>query len=455
MSAEIININGTIVDVLCSDQQSLPKIYDAIEVLNQKQKIILEVQQYISEKIVRCISMSSTIGLKRNLPVIFTGSPIQITVGAVCLGRIIDTLGYPLDNLPALEGEKRMIHSMPLEVSQVEYSNTVLTTGIKIIDFLFPIIRGGKNGLLGGAGVGKTVTMMEIINNVAQNYDGYSVFAGIGERIREGKALYDEIKSAGFLDRVSFVYGQMNESPGKRFRAALHAITIAEYFRDQGKDVLIFLDNLYRYSLSGSEVSTLMGNLPSSAGYQASLSQEMGAIQERMASNSKGNITSIQAIYVPADDFSDPSTVAAFSHIDVTLVLSRDVASKGIYPAIDPLQSSSSFLEIENVGEHHYEIANKTLFVLQKAESLKDITNIMGVDELSEDDRNTVYRARKLQNYFSQPFFASAVFTGIPGVFVDVKDVIRDCEDICSGVYDDVSEDRFFMIGDLKSANLK
>jgi len=394
--------------------------------------------------------MDDTSGLSRGLTVTLSGSPITIPVGDQTLGRVINTWGDPLDKYPALEGLRHPIHSAPPALKHIKSQLAVMKTGIKVIDFLFPIIKGSKVGLIGGAGVGKTVTMMELINNVAKVYNGLSVFVGIGERIREGKELYDEIQDSPIKDRLAMVYGQMNEAPGSRFRVGLSGVTIAEEFRNRGDDVLVFIDNLYRYSLSGSEVSVLMGNMPSALGYQASLSQEMGLLQERMVSTNKADMTSVQAIYVPGDDLSDPSTVTAFSHMHNTLVLSRDVAVCGIYPAIDLLSSSSSYLTVEVVGQDHFDAANQVLQLMQKAEDLKDITNIMGVDELSDEDRNTVYRARKLQKYFSQPLFCAEKFTGIPGQLVELQHVIKDCKDICNGIYDTLPEDKFFMVGHIK-----
>lgn len=444
MKGEIISINGAIIDVLCS-QGNIPKIYEALMI--DEANIVLEVHQHLGSNIVRCVSMSDTNGLKRGLLVTLTGEAITIPVGQQTLGRVINTWGDPLDNQPPLEGLRLPIHRSPPALKDVKSSIEILRTGIKVIDFLFPIIKGSKIGLIGGAGVGKTVNMMELINNVANVYDGRSVFIGIGERIREGREFYDEIKDSPIKDRVSLIYAQMNEAPGSRFRVGLSGVTIAEEFRNCGDDVLVFIDNLYRYSLSGSEISVLMSNMPSALGYQPSLSQEMGLLQERMVSTNQADITSIQAIYVPGDDMSDPSTSTAFSHMDSTLVLSRDIAAYGIYPAVDLLASGSSYLTVDIVGQNHFDAANNVLQIMQKAEDLKDITNIMGVDELSDEDRDIVYRSRKLQKYFSQPFFCSAKFTGIPGKFVDIQYVVEDCKDICNGVYDSFHEDKFFMIG--------
>ena len=445
MTAEIISINGATIDVFFPED-ILPSISDALKV--DELGTFLEVQQLLPSNIARCINMHSSIGLRRGMKVTNTMNPITIPVGPRTLGRVFNALGQPLDNLPEIEGgEVRSVHGSSASMVELVTCQKMLKTGIKVLDFLFPLIRGSKIGLLGGAGVGKTVMMMELINNIAKVYNGYSVFIGVGERIREGKELYDEMLSSEIKDRVSLVYGQMDETPGNRLRTALSGVTIAESFRDSGKDVLVFIDNLYRYSLSGSEVSSLMGNMPSSSGYQSSLAQEMGDIQERLVSTKSGCITSIQAIYIPADDPSDPSTVTAFSHMDVTLVLSREVASKGIYPAVDPLMSQSSFLSPQYVGQRHYDVANKVIKMLQKAEELKDITSIMGIDELSEADQKTVYRSRKILRYFSQPFFCSAKYTGIPGQFIEVDTVIEDCENIYNGLYDHVNESKFFMIG--------
>ena len=445
MKAEIISINGAVVDVSFPEDAS-PSISNALRI--DELDMFLEVQQLLPSNIARCINMHSSIGLRRGMKVTNTMSPITIPVSQSTLGRISNALGQPLDNLPEIEGgEMRSVYGSSPSMVKVAPCRKVLKTGIKALDFLFPLIRGSKIGLLGGAGVGKTVMMMELINNIAKVYNGYSVFIGVGERIREGKELYDEIRSSKIKDKVSLVYGQMDETPGNRLRTALSGVTIAESFRDSGKDVLVFIDNLYRYSLSGAEVSSLMGNMPSSSGYQSSLAQEMGDIQERLVSTTSGHITSIQAIYIPADDPSDPSTVTAFSHMDVTLVLSREVASKGIYPAVDPLMSQSSFLSPQYVGQRHYDVASKVIGMLQKAEDLRDITSIMGIDELSEADQKIVYRSRKILRYFSQPFFCSAKYTGIPGKFIEVDKVIEDCEDIYSGLYDHISESKFFMIG--------
>jgi F-type H+-transporting ATPase subunit beta len=452
IKGEINQIAGTIIDVDFSLSKQLPQINDAliIEELN----IILEVHSHIGDYIVRCISMDSVIGVARGMSVISTNYPIRVPVGEVTLSRILDTLGKTIDEkIPIKKSEQYSIHSEPLKLYNQPSTIQLLYTGIKIIDLLCPFAQGGKIGLLGGAGVGKTVTMMELINNIAKQYNGYSVFAGVGERTREGYDLYKEMEEANVLHKVALIYGQMNEVPGRRLRAAFTAVSIAEKFRDEGKNVLLFIDNIYRFSLAGTELSTLLGRLPSQSGYQPTLANEMGKLQERICSSRNGTITSVQAIYIPADDTSDPSTIVSFSHLDSTIVLNRAIAERGIYPAIDPLQSNSTLLHKQYVGETHYRVASTVIEILQRYKELKDIISIMGIDELNEKDKLIVSRARKIEKFFSQPFFSSSVFTGIPGTFVTKEDLIKDFSDIISGKYDHIDESKFYMLGSLRHLN--
>ncbi|AVH50011.1 MULTISPECIES: F0F1 ATP synthase subunit beta [Acinetobacter] len=447
----IIQIIGAVIDVEF-ERNSVPKIYDALQV--DGTETTLEVQQQLGDGVVRTIAMGSTEGLKRGLNVTNTNAPISVPVGTATLGRIMDVLGRPIDEAGPVATEERLpIHRQAPSYAEQAASTDLLETGIKVIDLLCPFAKGGKVGLFGGAGVGKTVNMMELINNIAKAHSGLSVFAGVGERTREGNDFYHEMKDSNVLDKVAMVYGQMNEPPGNRLRVALTGLTMAEYFRDQkdengkGRDVLLFVDNIYRYTLAGTEVSALLGRMPSAVGYQPTLAEEMGVLQERITSTKSGSITSIQAVYVPADDLTDPSPATTFAHLDATVVLSRDIASQGIYPAIDPLDSTSRQLDPLVVGTEHYEIARSVQNVLQRYKELKDIIAILGMDELSEEDKLTVYRARKIQRFFSQPFHVAEVFTGAPGKLVPLKDTIRGFKGLLAGEYDHIPEQAFYMVG--------
>ncbi|MDM1765491.1 F0F1 ATP synthase subunit beta [Acinetobacter sichuanensis] len=450
-SGRIIQIIGAVIDVEF-ERNSVPKIYDALQV--DGTETTLEVQQQLGDGVVRTIAMGSTEGLKRGLNATNTGAPISVPVGTACLGRIMDVLGRPIDEAGPVATEARLpIHRQAPSYAEQAASTDLLETGIKVIDLLCPFAKGGKVGLFGGAGVGKTVNMMELINNIAKAHSGLSVFAGVGERTREGNDFYHEMKDSNVLDKVAMVYGQMNEPPGNRLRVALTGLTMAEYFRDEkdengkGRDVLLFVDNIYRYTLAGTEVSALLGRMPSAVGYQPTLAEEMGVLQERITSTKSGSITSIQAVYVPADDLTDPSPATTFAHLDATVVLSRDIASSGIYPAIDPLDSTSRQLDPLVVGAEHYEIARSVQNVLQRYKELKDIIAILGMDELAEEDKLTVYRARKIQRFFSQPFHVAEVFTGAPGKLVPLKETIRGFKGLLAGEYDHIPEQAFYMVG--------
>ncbi|WP_111861468.1 F0F1 ATP synthase subunit beta [Acinetobacter sp. CFCC 10889] len=450
-SGRIIQIIGAVIDVEF-ERNSVPKIYDALQV--DGTETTLEVQQQLGDGVVRTIAMGSTEGLKRGLNATNTGAPISVPVGTACLGRIMDVLGRPIDEAGPVATEERLpIHRQAPSYAEQAASTDLLETGIKVIDLLCPFAKGGKVGLFGGAGVGKTVNMMELINNIAKAHSGLSVFAGVGERTREGNDFYHEMKDSNVLDKVAMVYGQMNEPPGNRLRVALTGLTMAEYFRDEkdengkGRDVLLFVDNIYRYTLAGTEVSALLGRMPSAVGYQPTLAEEMGVLQERITSTKSGSITSIQAVYVPADDLTDPSPATTFAHLDATVVLSRDIASSGIYPAIDPLDSTSRQLDPLVVGAEHYEIARSVQNVLQRYKELKDIIAILGMDELAEEDKLTVYRARKIQRFFSQPFHVAEVFTGAPGKLVPLKETIRGFKGLLAGEYDHIPEQAFYMVG--------
>ncbi|WP_288689113.1 F0F1 ATP synthase subunit beta [uncultured Acinetobacter sp.] len=450
-SGRIIQIIGAVIDVEF-ERNSVPKIYDALQV--DGTETTLEVQQQLGDGVVRTIAMGSTEGLKRGLNVTNTNAPISVPVGTATLGRIMDVLGRPIDEAGPVATEERLpIHRQAPSYAEQAASTDLLETGIKVIDLLCPFAKGGKVGLFGGAGVGKTVNMMELINNIAKAHSGLSVFAGVGERTREGNDFYHEMKDSNVLDKVAMVYGQMNEPPGNRLRVALTGLTMAEYFRDQkdengkGRDVLLFVDNIYRYTLAGTEVSALLGRMPSAVGYQPTLAEEMGVLQERITSTKSGSITSIQAVYVPADDLTDPSPATTFAHLDATVVLSRDIASSGIYPAIDPLDSTSRQLDPLVVGAEHYEIARSVQNVLQRYKELKDIIAILGMDELAEEDKLTVYRARKIQRFFSQPFHVAEVFTGAPGKLVPLKETIRGFKGLLAGEYDHIPEQAFYMVG--------
>jgi len=444
-SGKVVEIIGAVVDVEF-DRSNMPKIYEALRI--EEADLTLEVQSQLGDGVVRTIAMGSTDGLKRGIEVVSTGSPIMVPVGQATLGRVMDVLGRPVDNAGPVEAEKTMaIHREPPSLDEQSSETEILETGIKVIDLIMPIAKGGKIGLFGGAGVGKTVTLMELIRNIAVEHSGFSVFAGVGERTREGNDFYYEMEEGGVLDKVALVYGQMNEPPGNRLRVALTGLTIAENFRDEGRDVLMFVDNIYRYTLAGTEVSALLGRMPSAVGYQPTLAEEMGALQERITSTKTGSITSFQAVYVPADDLTDPSPATTFAHLDATLVLSRQIAELGIYPAVDPLDSTSRILEPNSVGQEHYDVARGVQGVLQRYKELKDIIAILGMDELSEEDKQVVNRARKVQRFLSQPFFVAEVFTGAPGKYVSLKDTIKDFKAIVAGEYDHLPEQAFYMCG--------
>ncbi len=447
----IIRILGTIIDVKFN-YNYVPKLLNALYVIKNNKKILtLEVHNYLDENIVRTIAMGSTLNLYRGLLVIDSKKKISIPVGKELLGRIINVLGKPLDGKKKIYSrEYRSIYNDPPKYINLSNSQKILETGIKVIDLICPFLKGGKIGLFGGAGVGKTVNMMELIRNISVKHDGYSVFTGVGERIREGYDFYNEMCESKVINKVSLVYGQMDEPPGNRFRVALTGLTIAEKFRDEGNNVLFFIDNIYRYILAGTEISTLLGRLPSSVGYQPTLFEEMGILQERICSNNNGSITSIQAIYVPADDLSDPSSIATFTHLDSIIVLDRQIASSGIYPAVDPLLSTSNQLDINIVGREHYKVALSVKKILQKYKELKDIISIMGINELSENDKILVARARKIQRFLSQPFYVSEIFTNLPGKYVPIKRNILGFKNILEGKYDDIPENCFYMIGDIK-----
>ena len=457
MSGRIVQIIGAVIDVEYP-REDVPKVYDALTV--DGTETTLEVQQQLGDGIVRTIAMGSTEGLKRGLPVTSTGAPIRVPVGNATLGRIMDVLGRPIDECGEIGEEERYeIHRDAPSFDEQANSNDLLETGIKVIDLICPFAKGGKVGLFGGAGVGKTVNMMELINNIAKAHSGLSVFAGVGERTREGNDFYYEMAESGVVNlddkaksKVAMVYGQMNEPPGNRLRVALTGLTMAEKFRDEGKDVLLFVDNIYRYTLAGTEVSALLGRMPSAVGYQPTLAEEMGVLQERITSTKTGSITSIQAVYVPADDLTDPSPATTFAHLDSTVVLSRDIASKGIYPAIDPLDSTSRQLDPLVIGNEHYDIARGVQGVLQRYKELKDIIAILGMDELSDEDKQLVARARKIERFLSQPFHVAEIFTGAPGKYVSLKETIRGFQGILNGDYDNLPEQAFYMVGTIDEA---
>ncbi len=447
---KIVQIIGPVVDVEFP-RDSLPKVYDALKLAEGE--LTLEVQQQLGDGIVRSIAMGSTDGLKRGLAVRGTGAPIMVPVGKATLGRIMDVLGTPVDEAGPVDTEdKRSIHQPAPKFDELNQTIDLLETGIKVIDLMCPFAKGGKVGLFGGAGVGKTVNMMELINNIAKAHSGLSVFAGVGERTREGNDFYHEMKDSNVLDKVAMVYGQMNEPPGNRLRVALTGLTMAEYFRDEGRDILFFVDNIYRYTLAGTEVSALLGRMPSAVGYQPTLAEEMGVLQERITSTKTGSITSIQAVYVPADDLTDPSPATTFAHLDATVVLSRDIASLGIYPAVDPLDSTSRQLDPLVVGEEHYTVARGVQQTLQKYKELQDIIAILGMDELSAEDKLAVSRARKIQRFLSQPFHVAEVFTGSPGKYVPLKETLKGFKGILDGDYDHLPEQAFYMVGGIEEA---
>ena len=449
-SGSIVQVIGAVIDVEFP-REEVPRIYDAL--LIDEQEITLEVQQQLGDGLVRTIAMGSSEGISRGLSVSNTAAPISVPVGEGTLGRIMDVLGNPIDERGPIEATERMpIHAAPPSYEDQAGGRDLLETGVKVIDLICPFAKGGKVGLFGGAGVGKTVTMLELINNIAREHSGLSVFAGVGERTREGNDFYHEMQDAGVLNKIAMVFGQMNEPPGNRLRVALSGLTMAEKFRDDGKDVLLFIDNIYRYTLAGTEVSALLGRMPSAVGYQPTLAEEMGVLQERITTTKDGSITSVQAVYVPADDLTDPSPATTFAHLDSTVTLSRDIASLGIYPAVDPLDSSSRQLDPLVVGEEHYQVAQGVQNILQRYKELKDIIAILGMDELSEEDRLTVYRARKVSQFFSQPMHVAEVFTGQPGVYVPLVDTIQSFKGILEGKYDDLPEAAFSMVGSIEGA---
>jgi F-type H+-transporting ATPase subunit beta len=451
MSAgKVVQVIGAVVDVEFP-RESIPNVYDALKM--EDRGLTLEVQQQLGDGIVRTIAMGSSEGLERGLAVTNTGEPISVPVGQKTLGRIMDVLGTPIDEKGPVGAETHLpIHRTPPAYEDQATSTEIFETGIKVIDLIMPIAKGGKVGLFGGAGVGKTVTLMELINNIAKEHGGYSVFAGVGERTREGNDFYHEMTDSGVIDKVALVYGQMNEPPGNRLRVALTGLTIAENFRDEGRDVLMFIDNIYRYTLAGTEVSALLGRMPSAVGYQPTLAEEMGVLQERITSTKTGSITSFQAVYVPADDLTDPSPATTFAHLDATLVLSRQIAELGIYPAVDPLDSTSRILDPNVIGQDHYDTARSVQSVLQRYKELQDIIAILGMDELSEEDKLIVQRARKIQRFLSQPFTVAETFTGSPGKYVPLAETIRGFKGIVAGEYDSLPEQAFYMVGNIEEA---
>lgn len=454
----VSQVIGAVVDV--EFETNLPPILNALEVDHGGIKLILEVAQHLGENTVRTIAMDVTEGLTRGAKAIDTGNPIAVPVGAATLGRIMNVVGAPVDEAgPIKTEETRSIHQDAPPFTEQSTETDILMTGIKVVDLLAPYAKGGKVGLFGGAGVGKTVLIMELINNIAKAHGGYSVFAGVGERTREGNDLYHEMiesgvnqKGGGAGSKCALIYGQMNEPPGARARVGLSGLTVAEYFRDQGQDVLFFVDNIFRFTQAGSEVSALLGRIPSAVGYQPTLATDMGTLQERITTTMKGSVTSVQAIYVPADDLTDPAPATSFAHLDATTVLSRQIAEKGIYPAVDPLDSNSRILDPRLIGEEHYNIARRVQEILQRYKALQDIIAILGMDELSEEDRIAVARARKIERFLSQPFFTAEVFTGYPGKFVELKDTIRGFQGLCSGEYDHLPEAAFYMVGGIDEA---
>ena len=449
----VVQIIGPVIDIKF-EEGHLPNLLNAIEIHYEGRKIVLEVAQHIGDDVVRCIAMSSTDGLKRGIPAVDTGAPIQVPVGRETLGRIFNLLGEPVDEMPAPKTEEEWpIHRPAPAYEEQEATTEILETGIKVIDLIAPYAKGGKIGLFGGAGVGKTVLIMELINNIAKQHGGISVFTGVGERTREGNDLYNEMKESGVLDKTVLVYGQMNEPPGARMRVGLSGLTMAEYFRDkEGQDVLLFIDNIFRFTQAGSEVSALLGRMPSAVGYQPTLATEMGALQERITSTKRGSITSVQAVYVPADDLTDPSPATTFAHLDATTVLSRQISAQGIYPAVDPLESNSRILAPEVVGQQHYETARAVQSILQRYQELQDIIAILGMDELSDEDKLVVARARKVQRFLSQSFTVAEQFTGMPGKYVPLKETIRGFQEIIEGKHDDIPESAFLFVGTIDEA---
>ena len=450
---KVVQIVGAVVDIRF-EKDSLPDLLNAIEIDNKGEKLVVEVAQHIGDDIVRCIAMGSTDGLVRGIDAVDTGKAISVPVGKETLSRMFNLLGEPVDNLPAPETKERWeIHREPPTYEEQSASNEILETGIKVIDLIAPYLKGGKIGLFGGAGVGKTVLIQELINNVANQHGGIAVFTGVGERTREGNDLYYEMKESGVIDKTVLVYGQMNEPPGARMRVALSGLTMAEYFRDvEHQDVLLFIDNIFRFTQAGSEVSALLGRMPSAVGYQPTLATEMGQLQERITSTTKGSITSVQAVYVPADDLTDPAPATTFAHLDATTVLSRSISSLGIYPAVDPLESNSRILSPEIVGNEHYQVARQVQSILQRYVELQDIIAIMGMDELSDEDKLTVSRARKIQRFLSQPFSVAEQFTGMKGKYVPIKETIRGFKEIIEGKHDDLPESAFLFVGTIDEA---
>ncbi len=459
---KISQVLGAVIDVEYPQGGGIPKIYDALlttnpNIDNQENNLVLEVAQHLGDNVVRCIAMDSSEGLVRGQSVVDTGAPISVPVGQKTLGRILDVTGRPIDELGPVDTDIRWsIHRPTPSFEDQSTSKQILETGIKVVDLVAPFLKGGKIGLFGGAGVGKTVIIMELINNIAKAHGGFSVFAGVGERTREGNDLWHEMKDSGVIDKACLVYGQMSEPPGARFRVALSALTTAEYFRDEeGRDVLLFVDNIFRFLQAGSEVSSLLGRMPSAVGYQPTLATDMGQLQERITSTKKGSITSIQAVYVPADDYTDPAPATTFAHLDATIALERSIAEKGIYPAVDPLTSSSTVLEATVVGDEHYRVARKVQQTLQRYKDLQDIIAILGMDELSEDDKLIVARARKVERFFSQPFHVAETFTGTPGVYCKLEDTIKSFGELVDGKLDDLPEQAFYMVGGLDSVRAK
>jgi len=454
----VVAVIGPVVDVKFSEGD-LPDIYTSLELKNPStdEKLVCEVAQHLGDGVVRSVAMSSTEGLRRGVDVLNTGEPIAVPVGSNVLGRILNVLGEPIDNKPAVESEKKYpIHRPVPAYESLSTQKEVLETGIKVVDLLAPYMKGGKIGLFGGAGVGKTVIIMELINNIATQHGGYSVFSGVGERSREGNDLYLEMTESGVINKAALIYGQMNEPPGARLRVGLTGLTVAEYFRDEeGQDVLLFVDNIFRFTQAGSEVSALLGRMPSAVGYQPNLATEMGLMQERITSTNKGSITSVQAVYVPADDYTDPAPATTFTHLDATTNLSRAISEKGIYPAVDPLASTSRVLDPQVVGDEHYEVARGVQQILQRYKELQDVIAILGMDELSEEDKGIVSRARRLEKFLSQPFHVAEQFTGIPGSYVKLADTIRSFKEVLSGKYDELPEEAFYLVGDIEAVKEK
>ena len=452
----IVTVIGAVLDIRFHPDH-LPNLLNAIEIDNNGQKLVVEVAQHIGDDVVRCIAMGSTDGLVRGMEAVDTGASIKVPVGKETLGRVFNLLGEAVDNKPQPQTEEKWeIHRQAPKFEEQEASNQVLETGIKVVDLIAPYLKGGKIGLFGGAGVGKTVLIMELINNIAKQHGGISVFTGVGERTREGNDLYNEMTESGVISKTALVYGQMNEPPGARMRVALSGLTMAEYFRDkEGQDVLLFIDNIFRFTQAGSEVSALLGRMPSAVGYQPTLATEMGALQERITSTKKGSITSVQAVYVPADDLTDPAPATTFAHLDATTVLSRNIASMGIYPAVDPLESTSRILTPDIVGKEHYEVARAVQSILQRYNELQDIIAILGMDELSDEDKLTVSRARKIQRFLSQPFSVAEAFTGMEGKYVPLKETIRGFKEIIEGKHDDLPESAFLFVGTIDEAVAK